>query len=475
MPRCLLCNNLEVSRGETYLFATWLATIESSPCRFCQVLIKAARQVDPDYISQTHDEASLFTRIFEKGQVAIHWQCNGWGSLACRFELFRSMHEDTVEGRPVLINVPTRNEIAPVPGHTDMWNFLRSSLRTCLEEHQACKKQQDLDPLPDRLLEIGPGSEGHPDIRLIDTRHQRPSSAYFALSHCWGPQSFLCTTSQTIQAHRNVIRYLDLPRTFQDAVTVALEMKAMYLWIDSLCIIQDQEDDWARHAEKMDKIYDNAIFVAAAVSSSASFVPFLGTDAPTDRYLYRAVDIELATTEDGQNRDLAPIIKARKQSPELSPGWVTGPLEERAWAFQERYCAVRIVSFTALEVKWQCETSVGCECLGGLKDQDHKPGSSGDDTLAASREWREVCAKYSSRDLTYNSDRLSALAGIASRFHHRLRSNYIAGLWELELPFNLGWYRRELTDSPIHSYPIFPSMSNGVPTWSWASNFGTPL
>lgn len=76
----------------------------------------------------------------------------------------------------------------------------------------------------------------------------------------------------------------------------------------------------------MDKIYENALFVAAAVLSSASSVPFLGTDAPTNRYSYRAVDIQLTATEDGQNRDLAPIIKARKQSPELMPNWVKGPL-----------------------------------------------------------------------------------------------------------------------------------------------------
>jgi hypothetical protein len=308
----------------------------------------------------------------------------------------------------------------------------------------------------------------------MDTRHQHLSLAYVALSHCWGSQSFLCTTSQNIQAHKNGIRYLDLPRTFQNAVTVALEMKAMYLWIDSLCIIQDQEDDWARHAEKMDKIYENALFVAAAVSSSASSVPFLGIDAPTDRHFYRAVDIELTTTKDRKDGDLAPIIKARKQSPRLRPEWVTGPLEDRAWAFQERYCAVRIISFTEMEAKWQCKMSVGCECLGGLKNRDHKPRSPGDDDLVAMKEWQEVCSEYSRRNLTYNTDRLPALAGIASRFHHRLGSNYIAGLWELELPFNLGWYRRDLTDSPQVSYPIFPAMSNGVPTWSWASNFWEP-
>ena len=72
--------------------------------------------------------------------------------------------------------------------------------------------------------------------------------------------------------------------------------------------------------------------------------------------------------------------------------------------------------------------SGGCEYLGGLESRDHELESSRDDNLAVFKEWRGVCSNYSRRNLTYNRDRLPALAGIASRFHSRLGSKYIAGL-----------------------------------------------
>lgn len=92
-------------------------------------------------------------------------------------------------------------------------------------------------------------------IKLIDTKAQRPTSGYIALSHCWGPGKLIKTTSKTISNHSSEIVYTDLARTFQDAVTTAQEMDISYLWVDNLCIIQDQRDDWGRHAEQMDKIY----------------------------------------------------------------------------------------------------------------------------------------------------------------------------------------------------------------------------
>ena len=271
-----------------------------------------------------------------------------------------------------------------------------------------------------------------------------------------------------------------LPRTFQDTITVAQELDVSYIWIDSLCIIQDQEDDWARHAGQMDKIYENALFVVAAVSSSAGSVPFLGSDAPNNRHTYRAVNIKYTAKEDTGTDNSSVATRVRSLDPTTLPGWSLGPLEKRAWALQERYCAVRIISFTEVEAKWDCKLREGCECYGELQSrspyddwQHPEPHDLDNEGTVILNKWRGIVAIYASRDLSYNTDRLPAFAGIASRFHSVLQSNYIAGLWEVELPFNLAWYRRELTDCPTGMPLIPPSMENGVPTWSWASNYGT--
>ena len=93
------------------------------------------------------------------------------------------------------------------------------------------------------------------------------------------------------------------------------------------------------------------------------------------------------------------------------------------------------------------------------------------DSVPILRRWRAVVCEYVRRSLAYDTDRLPAIAGIASRFHSRLESNYLVGLWEVELPYNLSWYRRKLADSSAGANDIPLAMDNGVPTWSWASNY----
>jgi hypothetical protein len=405
--------------------------------------------------------------------MAYHASHEGRVSASWDLDIFRPIDVEAPRSQMDDLKVLARGgDVAPVPGDFMMWEFLRFSLETCLRYHPMCREQQDITWFPERLLSIRRGHDGCAVIRLIQTQRQRPHSAYIALSHCWGSGSFLCTTSKNIESHEAEIHYSKLPYTFQDAITVALEMGVSYIWIDSLCIVQDLEDDWARHAEMMDKIYENALFVAAAVSSSDSSVQFLGPDAPTQRYIYRTIRIDAPAKDHSGPSDSVPVIGVRYHEFWLDPTCVRGPLEDRAWALQERYCATRIIDFTMDEAKWQCKVAVGCECFGGLIKND-KTGLQALDNNKPKwilGEWRDVCQRYSSRDLTYKSDRLPALAGIAARFHAKLGTSYIAGLWEADMPFNLGWLR-EWRGPTLDM--IAPAMDNGTPSWSWASIFGS--
>jgi hypothetical protein len=243
--------------------------------------------------------------------------------------------------------------------------------------------------------------------------------------------------------------------------------RATSFWIDSLCITQDQEDDWSRHAGQMDKIYENVLLVVAAVSSSAASVPFLGPDAPTVRASYPSVRIETNTEDNVSFEEAISSTKARTLDHLFHPcEEPRGPLEERAWAWQERHFAARTISFTAQEAKWVCEETTSCECYGSYPCLVSAFLKQSADKTVILWSWRNALHWSTNRNLTYETDRLPAIAGVASRIHTRLSSNYIAGLWEVEMPLDLSWYRWQYATRSIADLP--PAQNNGVPSWSWA-------
>jgi hypothetical protein len=91
---------------------------------------------------------------------------------------------------------------------------------------------------------------------------------YIALSHCWGKSHHLTTTTRNISAHKNGIPLDVLPATFRHAVQVAQELKIAYIWIDSLCILQDDAADWEVESAKMGNVYADSYLSVAAMSST---------------------------------------------------------------------------------------------------------------------------------------------------------------------------------------------------------------
>lgn len=208
----------------------------------------------------------------------------------------------------------------------------------------------------------------------------------------------------------------------------------------------------------MDKIYEISLFMLAAVSSADSPIPFLGPDAPNSRDQWKAVNITDNVGEKFHTRNGLSVIKVRKTCPALFPSFISGPLEERAWAWQERYCSVRTINFTEEEVRWICSSAESCECVGEMEDRQSKDIDRRNTTTFS--DWHRIVTEYSQRQLTYGTDRLPALAGVASQFHTSLQSTYRAGLWEPDLPRNLAWYRREFSDCPTDIPSMIPSLDN---------------
>lgn len=160
-----------------------------------------------------------------------------------------------------------------VPTQCDPESFsrlVRSWTQDCDQIHPACK-QATVSKLPTCILQVNDAMNNMGSqitVRLIETCGQ--IGKYVTLGHCWGTSERpLKTTKDTLEKRKSGIPRLRLPRIFHDAITMTMLLGFQFVWIDSLCIIQDQESDW-EEAAKMIDVYSNSSINIAATSSPDS-------------------------------------------------------------------------------------------------------------------------------------------------------------------------------------------------------------
>ncbi|KAI8940550.1 hypothetical protein NX059_004228 [Plenodomus lindquistii] len=265
-----------------------------------------------------------------------------------------------------------------------------------------------------------------------------------------------------------------LPQTLQDALFATRKLGLEYIWIDSICILQDDRDDWAKEASTMADVYSNGYAVLAATAASSSTQGFLWPRKPP---------LSIACTSPSGSQS---TIHARRNDTHwcnLKRHNTEYPLYSRAWCMQERYLARRTVHFLPAEVRFECRTHDTCEC--NVVPWPHPQPDSGDDyyrILRAACEsssgssisdaefaglWNNLVKEYSAMGITHRSDLLPALGGIARSLGPVIAPGlYLAGLWERGLAFQLSWY---CEDFDTHLSPI-ASRSVHTPTWSWISS-----
>jgi hypothetical protein len=138
----------------------------------------------------------------------------------------------------------------PSTGGHQALQLARSWLDECLQNHQHCGAKQELDYVPPRLFDLRDDS-----VRLLETAESIRAVKYATLSHCWGlnPTNIKLST-KNLEELKEMIPLEILPKTFQDAVITCRQIGAEFLWIDSLCILQDGEgskNDWLKHVIAM--------------------------------------------------------------------------------------------------------------------------------------------------------------------------------------------------------------------------------
>jgi hypothetical protein len=238
-----------------------------------------------------------------------------------------------------------------------------------------------------------------------------------------------------------------------------------YIWIDSLCIVQDDIDDWRAEGSKMASIYSASYLTIAATKSPDSAGGCFAKLAPED----------VAQTYEGSNANGQNYtVHVRNQPPH--PNMYNSheyPLFDRAWVLQERLLSPRIIHFGHQELLWECNESRTCECTAWSHESNFNSkayilGSNAsvpalDSLLVSATRWRKLVTEYSTLKLSNERDIFPAIQGIAKHFHKENQCAYYAGLWESSLIEDLLWS----TNKFRHSQTRLKSWR--APTWSWAS------
>ncbi len=224
-------------------------------------------------------------------------------------------------------------------------------LNTCVSCHLKCTSEDHADTktdcrsfLPTRLIDVG-ANDHH--TRLCDRVQIDSESKYMTLSHCWGRKMPKRLLTEDLPGMKQSIVINELPKTFQDAITVARYLGVRYLWIDSLCIIQDSEQDWERESSLMSQVYSGSYCnIAATAASDGSRGLFFERDTK----LIRPIKVMMRNT-------FYNIVDGGL--------WVRNveqaPLNRRAWVTQERILAPRTIHFALKQLFWECSGTTACE------------------------------------------------------------------------------------------------------------------
>jgi hypothetical protein len=315
-------------------------------------------------------------------------------------------------------------------------------------------------------------SDGEEDVVKVYESHGETAS-YVCLSHCWGAHQPIRTIKANLQDHKQGIARLCLPKSFQDAVSFVRRLRIRYLWIDSLCIVQDDGEDWQRESGKMCSVFAGAILtIAASKSSDARGGLFTKTRPEHMARAVQTVDYE-GQAKEVYVRQPLPHITINRHEVDVRDGF---PLLSRSWVYQERLLPTRVLHFGPEELFWECVQETQCECstfdaADGVwhkpdKEQIRKAFEDGSIDEVA-EEWRAIITRYSSYNLSFASDKLPALSGIAKFFQqHRNNDTYVAGLWKETLIRDLLW--RATAGEFVKISPRRPQTWT-APSWSWAS------
>jgi hypothetical protein len=343
--------------------------------------------------------------------------------------------------------------------------IVKEWIGTC-DTHHRCY-QGDQATLSSRVIDVS-----QEVIHLFIPKGQR--APYITLSHCWGGEQPLTTNSTTLDERIAKIPMESLPALYRDAITITRKLGIKYLWIDSLCILQDVKDDWSREAAKMGDIYRFSYLTIYALSAPNCHQGLL-IQRPSISTPISPCSDDIKSDE----RERGEIFK-------------DAPLTQRAWAVQERLLSPRLLFYSKEEMFWECLACTARE--GSYRITPYKSsfynydkyecpkvriplvvplGDNPSFPVSLPSDWNIIMAEYTRCRLTRRSDKLPALSGLASLFQRNTEYTYIAGIWEEDFANGLLWFCPIEQPQDQQEYQIQSSKCAADPyrgpSWSWLS------
>ncbi|KAM0229734.1 hypothetical protein ACHAPO_009808 [Fusarium lateritium] len=344
----------------------------------------------------------------------------------------------------------------------ELW---RQWFYTCSASHAKCRTLSDRQMSvfkPKRLVKIIDDTDGNPQQWRLVLGADVQDLDYLTLSHCWGWTKHLSLTKHNYHALTATSPISTLPTTYRDALVVTAALGKQYIWIDSLCILQDDEEDWKSQSSVMGLIYKHSTCnIAAAWAENSSDGCFSPKEAPTT--------ITLASDE----FFVAEILYS---APFHQKDIWDAPLNQRSWVIQERYLAPRQLVFAKTQVYWACQELTASEefptgseylpdeLMSGQASALQQVRPTSESNTAIRRIWADLVKSYSKCQLTFLTDKAIALAGLAAEIRASNDDTYLAGPWMKNLEDQLCWVL-DPNEFPHQDHSTTPTYL--APTWSW--------
>ncbi|KAF4597900.1 hypothetical protein AB1N83_011759 [Pleurotus pulmonarius] len=460
-----------------YLYTTTWEAVQAAAaagCNWCR-LIRGGTRGEVEVLAAC-DEASDCTPAGDKRlKITVN------GLSRTRSFSFQSFLMYTAAGDPAAKHIAARERITDV-ATPESFRLAQACMDKCVQSHSDCPKPNLATLLPDRVIDCS-----NVDRPLITLTNGILRGTYITLSYVWGGKQPMTTTCNIAEYTTLGIDASALPQTVRDAISVTHSLGQRYLWIDALCILQDSDQDKARQLGDMGRIYRDSYLTINAACAANTWEGFLHKPrpqrVPTARLPYRSADdpavvgtINVAHVSETDSGDAS-----RTYWDEMEP------ISHRGWTLQERLLPPRSLIYASDTLKYHCQTevvSIGgalCEPTTAMRlpkaflpQPDPAATGSGPGTRVLSAEerktarqaWLSVVFVYTLRSISFESDKLPAVGGVAEQFAKVTGHAYLAGLWRESLLFDLLW---SVEDDDGTTADKRRPQTYRAPSWSWAS------
>ncbi|KAF1994216.1 HET-domain-containing protein [Amniculicola lignicola CBS 123094] len=479
-----------------------LRSAHKTPCDTCALLSEIVQ-----YFHADEEDTITITRpqnAEDTLKVAVYADLDEDDVL---LDLF--VQEGEKSGHPFIRSSPRVQKVCASSGDEQCLDKIEGWLNECDENHENCTIEwmEVSSKLPTRVINVGLDGD---EPFLLETEGNM--EWYAALSYCWGKTPQLKTTKARLQEFKEELPWDELSLVTKDAIALCQKLTIPYLWVDALCIVQDDEEDWLREAGRMCNIYSGAYLTLAAAgafdNTDGIFQDqYFGLDSRIAEFEFRGHSIfaRVNPFQDHLGHPLGLNFEEQYDDRLAEKSWLLRPgelpLVHRAWTVQERMLSRCIVYFTHEEVWWECDSCWQCEC--GFANEEKYPGDANHEkylqglnvvqvanrgsfdwlrdpsrkvqmTLdSAHHKWDTVATMFAAGNLTYAKDKLPALSGLAHQFKRMLKgrfsveAEYFAGLWRYNLERHLLWvvagHIRNVKALGARQKEAF------IPSWSWLS------